>query len=306
MQKRKDVIKDKSALIRVLIFFLLTAGSVVFSLLCLNLTKVSFFVKRKTLSTVFICLFFSLLCAVSLWTVYKEKTTFTKSLISVYAFILFCLGLLFVLQKTGFFVIVQDEQAFQAFLERFGIWMPILYILLQYLQVVILPIPSIVSTLAGVALFGAFYAMVYSLIGIILGSLTAFFIGKKLGFKAVAWLVGEDTLFKWQKKLKGKDNFILTAMFLLPLFPDDILCFLAGLSSMSVKYFIVMIILTRLIGIFATCYSIDFIPCNTWWGLLAWGVIFVVIALTFYLVYKNMEKLQAWYSKLYKKSKKNK
>ena len=306
MQKREKEVTYKSALIRVLIFFLLTAGCIVFALLCLNETRLAFFVKYKTQSVFLVCLILALLCALSLWSVYTAKTTLIKALLSVYSFILFCLVLLYILKKTGFFIIIQDEKAFQAYLERFGILMPILYIILQYLQVVILPIPSIVSTVAGVALFGAFYAMLYSLIGIILGSVTAFFIGKKLGYKAVAWLLGEDTLFKWQKKLKGKDNFILTAMFLLPFFPDDILCFLAGLSSMSVRYFIVMIILTRFIGIFATCYSIDFIPLTTWWGALAWGVIFAVIIVAFYVLYKNMDKLQSWYSKLFKKSKKNK
>ena len=115
---------------------------------------------------------------------------------------------------------MKNEQAFQAYIQRAGVWMPLVYTLFQFLQVVVLPVPSIVSTLAGVALFGAFKATVFSLIGIITGSLVAFVIGRKLGNKAVSWLVGEDTLEKWQKKLKGKDNLVLTLMFFLPFFPD--------------------------------------------------------------------------------------
>ena len=110
-----------------------------------------------------------------------------------------------------------------------------------------MPIPSVVSTLAGVALFGAFKTIVYSLIGIILGSITAFFIGRKLGNKAVSWMIGQEELNKWQKRLKGKDNFILTVMFLLPMFHDDVLCFIAGLSSLSNKYFFIMIVLSRMV-----------------------------------------------------------
>ena len=172
--------------------------------------------------------------------------------------------------------------------------MPITYILLQFLQVVILPIPGIVSTAAGVAIFGPLLTSIYSVTGILLGSFLAFYIGRKWGNKTVAWIIGEETLEKWQKKLKGKDNLFLTMMFLLPLFPDDILCFIAGLSTMSNRYFSIMIICTRVISIFATCYSVDLIPINTWWGITIWVVFFAVIIFAFIFIYKNMDKIQKW------------
>ena len=178
--------------------------------------------------------------------------------------------------------------------------MPIIYIVLQYLQVIILPIPTVVSTVAGVTLFGALKTTIYSLIGICLGSITAFFIGRKWGNKAVSWMIGKDVLDKWQKKLKGKDNLFLTIMFILPMFPDDILCFIAGLSSMSSSYFIGMIFLSRLLTIVGTCFSFDFIPFNTWWGILIWVIFFVFIMTIFLVAYKNIDKLQKILSKKFK------
>ena len=115
-------------------------------------------------------------------------------------------------------------------------------------------------------------------------------------------MVGEDTLHKWQEKLKGKDNLLLTVMFLLPMFPDDVLCFIAGLSSMSGKYFCIMIFISRLLTIAGTCYSFEYIPLNTWWGLLIWGIFLAIIAVAFVFVYKNTDKIQAWIEK--KKTKK--
>ena len=132
----------------------------------------------------------------------------------------------------------------------------------------------------------------------------AFFIGRKLGYKAVAWIVEAETLKKWQKRLKGKDNLILTMMFILPLFPDDILCFIAGLSSMSKAYFLIMVTITRLIGIAATCYSINFIPWNTWWGLLLWGVVVVTLIGVFIFAYKYMGKWQLFMKKLVERKEK--
>ncbi|MDE6667538.1 MAG: VTT domain-containing protein [Clostridia bacterium] len=91
--------------------------------------------------------------------------------------------------------------------------------------------------------------------------------------------------------MKGKDYLILSIMFLLPLFPDDVLCFVAGLSSMSWPFFAIMIIVTRLIGVFSTAYSFELIPFNTWWGLLIWALLLALIVLSFYLVLKHYEKI---------------
>ena len=148
------------------------------------------------------------------------------------------------------------------------------------------------STVAGVALFGPFQTMIYSLIGVLLGSFTGFFIGRKLGNKAVAWMIGEETMHKWQKKIKGKDYLLLTLMFLLPVFPDDVLCFVAGLSTMTWGYFSAMIVISRALQISVTCYSIDFIPFTTWWGLLIWIVFFSVLLVGFFIVCKNIDKIQ--------------
>jgi uncharacterized membrane protein YdjX (TVP38/TMEM64 family) len=314
MLKKNIAVKNsekKGKCLFISVYFILTLGCLIFSVLAIYNARNLFLQKNALLLSVLSGTAFFLLYAVFVWSIYREKQLIYKSLLSVVICLLFALVICFILQKTGFFQVIADENALQEYLSRTGAWMPIIYTVLQYLQVVILPIPSIVSTLAGVALFGAYKTILYSLIGILLGSYTAFFIGRKLGNKAVAWLIGEETLARWQKKLKGKDNFFLTVMFLLPLFPDDVLCFLAGLSSMTSVYFLVMIFISRILAISATCLSIDFIPFNTWWGILIWGVLIIAVILGFWLVYKNLESIQVWFKenvtgKYSKKSKKNK
>ena len=167
----------------------------------------------------------------------------------------------------------------------------ILYIVFCFLQVVILPVPGSVTVAAGVALFGPLWCSVYSFIGITLGSITAFAIGRWIGDRAVQWIVGKDTLKKWLEKLKGKDYLILSIMFLLPLFPDDVLCFVAGLSSMTWPYFLVMITITRATSVLGTAYSVGLIPFTTWWGILIWLVLGILIVLAFWLVCKYSDKI---------------
>ena len=279
--------------ISIIVFFLFAVASIIFGIICLSRLRAEWIIRNIKVCVSLYSLFILSLYTLSAWMVYKGKRRGVRALITVFLVLLFCLILWWIFQKTGFFKVFGDSELLQEYLQKAGIWMPILYVTLQFLQVVILPIPSIVSTVAGIALFGAFWTAVYSFVGIVLGSILAFYIGKRWGNRAVGWLIGEESLKSWQKKLKGKDNALLTVMFLLPVFPDDILCFFAGISTMSWRYFLVMMGFSRFIAITSTCYSFDLIPVNTWWGILLWLVIIGgIIAITI-LVYKNMDRIQA-------------
>ena len=294
---------SKKMPIRIVSVFFLCLLCSIFSVLCLYSTSIVFIKNNVVLFSVLVSALFATVALLSIGWIVTNKTFLIKGVFTILSFVLFCLVLCFILQKTGFFAVLHNEESLRQYLEKAGVWMPIFYIVLQYLQVIILPIPGIVSTAAGVALFGALFTPIYSCIGIILGSLTAFFIGRKFGIKAVQWLLGEETLHKWQKKLHGKDNFLLTCAFLLPLFPDDILCFIAGLSTMSSTFFVVLICVSRFFAITATCYSFNFIPFDTWWGLAIWGGIIILLAIAFFLLYKNFSRIQAWVEKRLKKKK---
>ena len=204
---------------------------------------------------------------------------------------------LFILQETGLMEKIDSKESLQALIDSTGAWGPLAFIVLQALQVFLLPIPGVLTVGAGVLLFGPVKACFYSYIGILLGSLVAFWIGRVIGYKAASWLVGKDTLNQWLEKIKGKDRRLLTAMFLLPVFPDDILCFVAGLSTMSWKYFIIMQLISRGISVSLTSFSVGglIIPYNTWWGILCWILIGVCILIIFIFIYKKGEKIENWF-----------
>lgn len=215
-------------------------------------------------------------------------------------------ALLFFYQVSGLNQIIYDSESLRAWIESKGIWAPIVFIALQFLQTVILPIPTFMTIAAGVVCFGALWCTVYSYIGCVAGSVAAFLIGRKLGYAAVAWLLGKDTLDEWLRKVKRKDTYLLTAMFLLPFFPDDILCFVSGLSSMKFGYFVVMILISRLIAITTTAFPLKLIPFNTWWGILIWVLIFAVVIGFMVFLYKNSDRIHAWLRKRFSRHKKEK
>lgn len=220
-----------------------------------------------------------------------NKRSLYRLILCTLIFLDVCAVVFFAICATGLITKINSIQALRDYISDFGSWAVVLYIVFCFLQVVILPVPGSVAVAAGVALFGSLKCAIYSFIGITLGSVVAFAIGRWIGFKAVKWIVGEDTLAKWMEKLKNKEYLILSIMFLLPMFPDDVLCFIAGLSSMTWGYFAVMIIVTRLISVFTTAYSLEFIPFNTWWGILIWVLIAALIGASFYLVCKYSDKI---------------
>ena len=220
-----------------------------------------------------------------------KKTSLYRLTVCSLIFIDICAVVFFALCASGLIGKINSVDALREYIESAGGMAAVIFILFSFLQVVLLPVPGSVAVAVGVAMFGPLKCAFFSFIGIVLGSVAAFAIGRWVGYKAVCWIVGQENLDKWLKKLKGKDYLILSLMFLLPLFPDDILCFVAGLSSMTWPYFLIMITVTRAISVFSTAYSFELIPFTTWWVLLIWALLLALIVLSFYLICKHYEKI---------------
>lgn len=225
--------------------------------------------------------------------VFKKKAAFRLA-VCVLIFVDICAAVFFFLCSTNLLDTINSVDALREYIGNAGSLAALIYISFCLLQVVLLPVPGSVAVAVGVAMFGPWKCAIFSFIGIIIGSFIAFGIGRWIGYKAVCWIVGKDSLDKWLEKLKGKDYLILSIMFLLPMFPDDVLCFVAGLSSMTWKYFVVMIIITRAISVVSTAYSFELIPFTTWWGILIWLILAALVAVLFWLVIKFSDKIDTF------------
>ena len=236
----------------------------------------------------------------TLCTVLSVAFLFTKYQVISKTFILttvlICLAAigLYFLGKSGFFNKITSVEAFRAYIESFGTYAPVCFITVQFLQVVVLPIPSFITVAAGVLMFGAFYGAIYSCIGIIAGTYVAYFLGRWLGYKTVRWLVGEDTLKKWLTYTADKDKWVFTLMFFFPFFPDDLLCFIAGIVKLDTKFFIIMTLIARIASIFTSSYSLNnnLIPYDTWWGICIWILLFILTLWFVWLISKRLRKTQ--------------
>lgn len=140
-----------------------------------------------------------------------------------------------------------SPEALQAFLDRFGLFAPVLFMLIQIVQVVIPILPGAVGCLGGVIIFGPVWGFVYNYVGISIGSVLAFLFSKRYGRPFVRNMIGEknyDKYIGWLDKGKGFDKAFALAIFF-PVAPDDLLCNIAGLTKMSLKKFIAIIVLGK-------------------------------------------------------------
>ena len=236
----------------------------------------------------------SILTVLSIIFLKDNKQFVYKLCLITILFLLIVLTSLYVLKITGYLDKFDSVEEFRAFILSFGGYSIFVFILIQFLQVVALPIPAVITVGAGVMLFGAFWGAFYSCVGIIIGSLIAFFIGRIFGVKVVKWLVGKSNLEKGLKIIKGKDRLILTFMFLFPFFPDDLLCFVSGVTSINCRFFLIMIFITRIISVFVSSYSLNnsLIPYDTWWGILLWIVFFILTIIATLLIYKKGNEIE--------------
>lgn len=228
----------------------------------------------------------------------SKEFLFKMTLLSLF-FVSIFLACVYFLKITGVWNKINSVEKLRSFVKSFGTNATLIFIFISFTQVVFLPIPSFITVGAGVLLFGPFESAIYSLIGILIGSFLAYFIGKLFGYPVVKWLVGKENLDKGLSVIKGKDKIALTFMFLFPFFPDDVLCFVAGLTTISPRFFIIMILCTRTISVFCSCYSLNnsLIPYNTWWGILIWTLFFCFTIFMFVLIYKNGGSIEQTFKK---------
>lgn len=219
------------------------------------------------------------------------KSIIIKIIISLLVIGLIILGLYFLFKYLGWTNLTKEE--LQAKIASTGVFAPIVFIVASFLQVTFIPIPSSVTIIVGNYLFGFWLSFLYSYIGIILGSILAFYLGRWLGRPFVNWVVGDSkAVDEYLIKMKNKEKVILFFMFLLPLFPDDALCSLAGILPISFLTFLFMQLLTRATSILGTLFfmSGEIIHYDAL-GISIIVIVCILALVAFYLSYKYADKI---------------
>ena len=151
--------------------------------------------------------------------------------------------------------ILNDSNALKDFVQRHQFWGPLIFVLVQIFQVVFPVIPGGVTTVAGFLIFEPRLAFLYNYIGIIIGSVILFLLVRIYGKKFILLFVNDKTFYKYEAKLEtqGFEVFFILCM-LSPISPADVLVMITGLTRISLKRFMLIIMLTKPISILSYSY----------------------------------------------------
>ena len=152
--------------------------------------------------------------------------------------------------------ILNDQNVFKEFLEKQGSLGSITYVLIQITQVVFPIIPGGVTTVVGFLVFGHVWGFLVNYIGISIGSIILFWLSRTYGKKFCLLFMKEETFDKYESKIddkRGYEIFFIICM-LSPISPADVMVMITGLTSMSYRKFISIILICRPLSIIAYSY----------------------------------------------------
>ena len=228
----------------------------------------------------------------------ETKSKIIKVVIIIVALLLIALAIYLPLELTGTIDKIDSAEELGQIIRDGGVYSYIIFVVVQFLQVTFLPLPAAVTTIAGTLVFGPWITLGLSLFAVLLGSAFAFFLGRKVGRRLVVWVAGEKDAAKWEEKLK-RGKYVFFLMMLFPVFPDDILCIVAGCIGMDWKFFMVTNLITRPLSIGALCFfgSGQVIPFSGW-GIPVWIVLVVLGIIAIYLSVKYQPQIENFITKL--------
>lgn len=151
--------------------------------------------------------------------------------------------------------LASDPDRLRRLLDSFG-WKGILaFIGLQVLQVVVAAIPGEIVQIAGGYIYGTWLGTLYSMTGIVTGSVIVFFIARLLGYSLVKLLVSRNQMEKFNFMINSnKSEIAMFVLFLIPGLPKDIITYIAGITPIKPLRFFAIITIGRFPALLASSY----------------------------------------------------
>lgn len=148
-----------------------------------------------------------------------------------------------------------SREGIQAFIEDFGIWAPVVF-MLAYMAATVLFLPGSVFTLAGGALFGVWEGTAFSLGAATVGATLAFLVARYI---AADW-VAEKAGGRLRRIIEGVEQegwrFVAFTR-LVPVFPFNLLNYALGLTRIPVVHYVLASLICMAPGAFAYAYLGD-------------------------------------------------
>ncbi len=148
----------------------------------------------------------------------------------------------------------QTQAEYREFAAQFPTLGPVLFVGLQALQVVVAPLNHYSIGYMGGYLYGTYFGALLNWIGRVIGHVLVFWIFRVFGRRLADRFVSPKTLDKYDQ-IVAKRYIVLFFVYFLPLFPDDEISYLMGLSKMRFRWFLFANVLGHVSGSLALAYA---------------------------------------------------
>jgi uncharacterized membrane protein YdjX (TVP38/TMEM64 family) len=179
-----------------------------------------------------------------------------------------------------------DPAWLRAEIRSYGTLAPVVFVAVQTVQVIVAPIPGQLLGVVGGYLFGPLRGALYSIVGVTLGSYVVFRLARHYGRPYVEETIQPDVLERFDGFVARGGVPALFVVFLLPTFPDDAVCFLAGLTDLRIRTLVALVVVGRLPSFLAVAYAGDSLADA---DLVTFGVVTVVTLVVTGVVYLKRE-----------------
>jgi uncharacterized membrane protein YdjX (TVP38/TMEM64 family) len=232
----------------------------------------------------------------------KLKRDFAILKLIILALIIIGLSVLIYMLAPEFVTIFKDIDKAKEYLLQYEAASILIFMLLQIIQIVISVLPGQVLQFVAGYIYGFPFGILWSLIGIGLGTIITFYLAKLLGKDAMHVIFDEDKITRFINLLNSKKAYtVIFVIFLIPGIPKDLISYAAGVSEIKIKPFLILSIVGRSPALIATIamsrllYNGDYI----------WlGIFIFIVAILFILGIWKHNHLTEYIDKAYIKLKK--
>jgi uncharacterized membrane protein YdjX (TVP38/TMEM64 family) len=142
--------------------------------------------------------------------------------------------------------LLKDREALTALVHSLGLWGPLALGLTIALQVSVAVLPGHVLMLAGGYLYGFVPGVLINWIATVVASQTNFLLARRYGWPLVYRMAPRELVDHWRGRVRGKGFFFFLMTLVLPIFPSDLMCYLAGFSDLTPRRYAVVNMLGHL------------------------------------------------------------
>jgi len=167
---------------------------------------------------------------------------------------------------------------------------PIIFVIIQALQVIIAPLPGEATGFMAGFLFGAFLGFILSMCGIFLGSLVVFYLVSAFREHFLKRYENHNHYLKLKRLFRKYGLFGVFILYLFPGFPKDILNYLIPLMPISIKALLIVSTLGRAPATLALSIQGDVVYGGHPYKIVFVTAVFLITFLIFLFLRRRLEK----------------